>query len=680
MADTDLSPNDVREAQLFMQQFLLALLEDADITEGSAEYDHLVKGFAYLFAYLRKQIGVVQARQSLLSLIRLPSDQNADEAADAILSNLYQSRDQGQVARGPALIHLSTRTDVVVRTTSRFFKTRTLYYLVDSTTDYLIPASRLRPNVDASGTVVDWVGTVPLVASRPGTAYNLAPGRFVNFERFNPFVTYVENAIEFQGGLDVETTSNFISRASAAVSLQALINARSNTAILSKLFPAIEQVLSIGNGDPEMMRDVIREASSGITLHIGGHTDILVRTPVREVSQTLTVGDRFARPDDLITVFRHDNTVDFTTGVGLTGGKPVVPGDVLVIDAGLVEAPFQYVVTDVAPTELRVQAHTPFSAATDEFVGTPPILTYTIGNDYPFFANKHSGTGNADTSRSIAEPNTVMLSGGPVYRVKKIEIRTIPAGLEAYADPASGTLLFSERANTDPAVPSPGSPLQYRVKVLNPDESQSAKAVTQIEIGWPGVTLDGSEVEVTYDTLTSFGNIDAYVVDPQNRPTAADTLVRAAHPVYLSMTVPYALNSAPTPFRGTTAATFDEDQATQDLVQFVNAYNGTAVMDVSLLTTEARANADTISAVYPFVIDYELLGPDGRVFRFSTTDRVTVFPDGTHGAALTNPADFGLDPVDYFADLAALLRSLGISDRTVRYLTSSDEVSFLRRV
>ena len=74
MADTDVSPQDVQEAARFMQNFLLAKIPDGDFTEGSPLYDHVVQGFAFVFAYLRKQVGTVRARQSLLTLVNLPPE------------------------------------------------------------------------------------------------------------------------------------------------------------------------------------------------------------------------------------------------------------------------------------------------------------------------------------------------------------------------------------------------------------------------------------------------------------------------------------------------------------------------------------------------------------------------------------------------------------------------------
>lgn len=676
---TLLAPSDVSDAQTFMQQFLLALLPDADITQGSAEYDHLVTGFSYIFAYLRQQIGLTQAQQTLLQLASLPPSQDVNEAADAILANLFQSRNQGQYARGPALIHLSARSDITISTTARFFYTRTQYFLVDSQNTFVIPASQLRPVTDSTGAVVEWVGTVPLVASQPGTAYNFPPGQFVNFERFTPFVTYVENVIMFAGGLDVESTSNFVQRASVAVALQALINARSNQSLLISLFPLIQSVVTFGYGDPEMARDLVNDASNGTVLHIGGHVDIVVEMPIQQVVEDLEIGGLFQRPDNAILIFRHDNTVNFATGAGLIGGVPVIPGDYLTIASGLPESPFQFLIAEVEPYELHIDPNTPFSIATDEATGTPPVLVYTIGNNYPTFDNKDSETGSAQTSRTESATNTVMLTGQPVYLVKKVEVLNPPAGFEAYLDPVTNTLLFTQQVNAAPVEVTPGLPLQFQVICANPDLAQSVQAVTQVVIGWPGAVFNGSTLEVTYDSLGSFAAVDAYVSDPLNRPAAANNLTRAPYPIYLSTTIPYSLSSSPSPFSPSAAlvnGVLDEDQASINLTGFINTYASTTVMDVALLTSQVLTTEAGLAAVYPFTIDYNLYGPDGRVFEYSTTDRVTVFPDGTHGAVLNNPEDFGLPATNYYQQLTVLLQAFGISDRNITYVAESDDITF----
>jgi hypothetical protein len=73
MADTDVSIEDVAAASKFLQQFLGEVIPDGDFTEGTPNHDFLMRGFGYMFAYMRKKISAVRDRGSLLTLRNLPT-------------------------------------------------------------------------------------------------------------------------------------------------------------------------------------------------------------------------------------------------------------------------------------------------------------------------------------------------------------------------------------------------------------------------------------------------------------------------------------------------------------------------------------------------------------------------------------------------------------------------------
>jgi hypothetical protein len=678
VAETDVSSQDVEQASSFLQSFLQAKIEDIDVSEGSPYFDHLVRGMAYIYAILQRQVGIVRARQSILTLSSLPAEESASDAADAILANFFRTRSLGKRSRGPVVVHFSQRTDALVRLTDRFRKTSQLIFYVDSDADFFIDGRSMRPVIDSTGRVVEYTATVPVIAARSGTEYNVAQGVFASFDRFSPFVTLVENTVPFSDGLDRQDTPTFIQASATAIALRALINARSNDAILTESFPETSQVTTVGYGDDEMSRDIVNELATRTVIHTGGHMDVYLREPVQQVVEDLIVGAAFARPDERVLTFKHDPGIDFTTGLGIV--EQVVQGDVLNVAAGLSESPFQFVVVAVRALELDVALRTPFTQATDEQLPIP-VLSYSVGNNYPLFDNKVAATvGSATTTRQIQESNRVMLAGRPVGLIKQVEILDAPATFDPLKDPVTGTLLFRVRANNPALVPpASASQLQYRVLVRNPQEAQSSRTVTQIEVGWPGTFFDAMTMQITYETLSGFDLIDAFVRNPLNRPAAANTLVRGLHPVQLSMAIPYSLAIQP-PSLATVITPFDEATVSANLEAFISSYRGLNVIDQSLIATEARSQASGIAAIYPFTITYELLGPDGRVFRYATEDVVTVFPDGTSSTArLTNPLDFGLPTAGYHAALQHLLRGIGISNRTIRYLAAGGSVSLERR-
>lgn len=682
MADTDVTNADVLEAATFLQTFLQEKIPDGDFTPGTPTYDFAIQSVAYIFAYLRKKATVIRNRQSLLTLVQLPEEESVTDAADAVLANVFRTRNGGTRAVGQVIVHFSQRTDVIVPQNARFFRTPSLVYYPDTTQDIFLPATQLTANRGSDGRIVDYSMTVSVIAARVGPEYNQAPGRFVGFDQFSPYATFVEHTVAFDTGFGTQSTVDFIQESATAMSLRALINARSNDATLNETFPEIQKIITVGYGEPEMVRDVVSEVASGVRLHVGGHVDVFVRTSLSEVTDEGVIGDLYPRPDELNVVLRDTTGLrNYLTGVGLTSGQAVVPGDVLVLGAGIPGTPFSYVIRQVGADYVEISERTPFSTATDETT-TPPALTFTIGNNYPLFDNKQSTTTSAGvlTSRRISASNQLMLSGRPAYKIKKVEVFSAPASLDPYKDPITGELVFTVQSSVDlVTVPAAGDSLSFRVRVQNPGEAQSARAVTMVEVGWPGVNLDTLTARVTYDTIASFEQIDTFVRSSQNRISAANILPRAFHPIYLSFNIPYALSIVPDAFTQVTVPSFDEDGMSRAIAAFINGYRGVNVLDQSLIATQVRLVSDSVAAVYPFVLQYDLLAPDGRIYRFETTDRVTLQPSETNGATLLNPTDFGLPAVNYEAALQAQLVAAGISDRVVRYFALDSDIVFEQR-
>lgn len=686
MANYDINERDVEESAALLRDVLTARAEQRGLTRDYSESSILggtiVDGHATVFALLRKQAREVQNHLSLRDVQRLPDGESARDAADAILSNFFRTRDAGRFAKGVATLHFTQRVDALVPRRTRFFKTSQLVYYIDGPADVLINANDMRPNIDANGRVIDYVVQLNLTAARVGRAYNQPSGRFLAVDPFSPFLSFVENLAPIAFGDDLQSTADFIATSENALSLRAIVNARANDSLLrGELFPEIQTLLTVNYGDPEMQRDIASDPASGVSLHVGGHADLYVRLQTQEVVERTVVEDPTPRPDGLVTVLRDPAP---PSGSFIAAG--VSPGDVLVIASGTPNAPFQYVVREVRANELEVASRVPFELATEE--QTPvPAIQYTVGNNYPAFNNK-GGNGPSTTivtSRRISQYNCGLLPGAPVYRVKQIEVIDAPPPLDPYRDIVTGNVVFTERRNTAVVgVPTPGTPLGFRVLCKNPQEAQSQRAVTLVEIGWPAYDFTGLTLEVTYETVVGFSAISEYVSDDFNRTLGANPLVRAFHPVYLSFTLPYRPRIIPRNtlevYSAAATLTVDADRVERAVVDYVVATPFGSRPDTGGIGQAAKDADANIAATYPFTLNYSLLAPDGRVFRYATDDIVSVVPDGrTSSARLLNPGDFGLPATGYYAALARLLQQQGVSDRTVRYLAVADDVALEQR-
>lgn len=682
MADHDLLQRDVQDSVRFLQAFLEVEEPEIDWAPGSPDHAVVIKGQSYPVALLRRMIDEVRARQSLLNLRDAVETQDVADMADALLANLLVTRGRGKFARGIAVVEFSRRVDQRVPRNARFFKGTGLVYYPDYDDDLLVPASDMRTVRGADGAVLHYSYPVNVKAARPGREYDQPEGPFDAVDPFSPHLLGATNYTPITGGDSVQTTASAIDAAGDAIAARTLGSGRSNAVTLREVF-GIEQTLTIGRGDPEMVRD--RVASSVGGFHIGGCADLYVRAPTRLFTTRKQIGASYARPDGVAVVFRDKappGSVDFNAA-------GVAPGDVLYISEGLPEAPVQHRVDVVRTTEVEISGRVPFSRPTDE--GPDPSVVYSIGNNYPNYDNKvttgGAATTSADTSRALQADNKVVLSGGPVYRITRVELLApIPASLSGYADPVTGRVPFRVRQNSPllPATPSTVI-LPYRVEVLNPGESQSMRAVTTLEVGWPGLNLNGSTLEIEYETVAGFDTVAAYADARDNPPAGGDYLVRSFHPVYVGFSVPYALRtdtSTNSRLGRLLAASpsFNPTTTVAELTRFITGFRGPDPMDVSGLTTRLRfANEGVLATIYGFRVSYDLLAPDGKVYRYETTDRVTVFPSGEDGATLLNPTEVGLPATGYHAALRLKLARLGVSDRTIRYLVAPGAIGFTAR-
>lgn len=642
MATITVSTQDVRDADQFLTAYLKDKIPDADFSEGSVTRDFVVKAIAYIFAYLEKERRLTRNRQSLLTLSQLAADgeEDVDGAVEALLSNWFLTRKEGRPARLTATLHFSTNADVVISPSTRFFRTTSLVFKPDYTDVAVFPSSALKPTLAADGSVADYTVNINLVAASAGRDGNVPVGRFVGVDRFSPFFLYAENRTEGVDGKDRETTTELLARAPTAITVRNLVNARSIDTVLKEKFSNLSTLLVVGHGDPEMVRDLSDESVSGLRMHTGGYTDIYLNLNRTLVTEILTVGAPFSRPDGVTNILR-DTSIDFT----LLGVKP---GHVLRITDGLTNAPQNYIVLNVRPNELEVHPRTPFP----EIVSG---VTYTVGTMSPAFNNiLDNDQPTGETTDQLTRSGTVILAGRPHYRIRTVEVvDTVP-------------VIIDERVNTGTAATLAAN--QYKVTTLVPGNAQSSKAVSELTVS---DVYDGKQLKVTYETLVGYDVIDTFVNDRYERVLASNVQAKGYHPVYVYADIFYSVR---------TGQTVSADAVVQAAVSFIATFDPTEVIDVSALTENLRQAFPNISVIYPFSLRFDLIAPDGQVYKFTTTDVVSVFPSENNGATLTNGAALR-SPIDNddLDSLKAQLKELGITDRTLRYLSQATLVTATQR-
>lgn len=648
--------SDVTTAANFLEQFLTDQVPDGDFTEGTALRDLAVNAIAAVVAFLRADAAQIRQMQSLLTVQAATSgDEEAlTDAVTAILSNFFVTPKGGTKARGFAIGHATQQVDVFISTSVQFTYSPGIVFVVDSSDTLFISSAELVPIVEADGSVLDYEFKIPLVAVATGEAYNVNPGLFSAFDRFNAYVTHIESTTTFSGGKGPETVDEVLARAPTAVSVRNLINDRSIDATLNENFDGIESLLVVGMGDPEMQRDIVPTIAPNLKFHVGGNVDIYLRTALVETSFTGSVGALFPRPDGVTTVFR-DGSVLFA-GVQL--------GDIIRVTAGLPSVPAEFLIVEIDGSDLIVSETAPFPIATDE--GLPPTtVSYTIGRIGPSYNDVISGIGGLPyttgvTSRNSATSGRITLPGGPVMDILDVAILNPPPVESAFKSTLDGFVHFPNHVNTTPsdgATPLAG--LQFQTIIHNPLYAQSASQWMEVVVGTDlnQARFDGLQLRIRYRTIASFDAIDSFVRGTRERVSAAYQLPRGHHPVSVGMSILYRL-------KATATEQLDNTAIAQTVVDYINAFDAAAQsIDVSNVLRLILDTYTDIANIVPAVpngpiltITYDLRAPTGDVLSYSTTDVVEVV-DTKQVAGPT-------------LDLAAL----GVTDRTLRYIANTIDV------
>ena len=698
MPEYTISSKDIADAQAFLVQFQTEQVPEANLETGGAVRDLLIDGFAAFYAFLRGEIDRVAARQSLLRIqSELTDEDDIAQAVDEILSNFFVTRQGGQFARMPGRFHFTEKQAYSISVASRFWRTNeTVFYIESDTDPFVITEQSLFPVYDASGNLVDYVVDIPLIAARVGEGYNLEPGKFLRAEVPGglPYFNYAENTEESSGGEEVESSNEVIARADTAISVRNLVNNRSVDALLKEEFAEIQDTLTVGMGEPEMIRDRRIEIAQHLQLHIGGHYDTYLEVAMTQIEEIGIVGGFFPRPDGIVNVFR-DPQLTYDEGRTFSSVLGVQPGHVLRLRSGLAGLPRGFLILRVDEHELTVSEFTPFPAASDEEITNEVV--YSIGWLSPgfeeillelpavYYRTAQPSTAPATenvpygTSRRIQQPGKIVLSGKPVQNISWVEI-TDPPGSSTLIDPTTGTLIFHNRINMQPVAQADAAYTQFQVQVFNPEKAQSMAAVNVVNVGYTSdpAVFDGRTLRVVYQTLEVIKSVHLYVINRDHRVACANQLVRGRHPVWIEMVVPYKMKT-------TTDEQLDQEAAAKTLAAMVNNFDANDELNISDVSTELRIKYPLVGAVYDIEMWYHLDAPDGQQVQFSTTDLVSIFLSDSSSVTWENEDEITFpDEVsagwDASTSQAEKLQSwftyLGVSDRTVRYRSRAEMISF----
>jgi hypothetical protein len=735
MADIVITEEDRASAEAILAEFIKEKMGEVDLTRGTSLRDLLVTGMSLVAAYFRSEADNVKALQSIRTAEGLADSVDRDEAVDNLLSNLFISRKSGRESRGVISITFTQPTSITISPEDKFSKGG-LAYKSDSTSVLTYTSDDMTAVYDANGDVSYYMVSFNAISEGTGVEYDAEPGLFSGTTLNNPFISQVENFYRFIGGRSTETTDELLERAPSALTVRDLVTDRAIKTVLLDTFASLDKVTVIGYGDAEMHRDRVTTLGTPLNFHLGGHIDIYVSSGISEAKTvTVEVGGAAIDPRLEVTVFRDD----VLTGVSTFDVLGVQEGMILNIYNNSVEEPSLYIISEVFPTHLRVSGNSPFPEERSSVVysigsipaGYVDVVPQTTTG---LFTRTFSEPGRSvlpnepiylirDISVDINDlpggtfANSVIDVDNRVRFINRLNINKDTPLI-------AGTVPWSSDIND----------LEYSVLCTNPASAPSEQQIAYLDIP----TLpDGVPIRVIYDTLSEYDTISSYVNASDSRNVCANTLVKGYHVAYAEGLFLYTTRSTATEvidgaalqqsitdyindfpsgellnvsdiithvqstftdvgslipvFLATPPVTWEDSfpYVVGDIVAPLRLSDAGKFYRVVYVDPVGGATASTEPEVWSadpdtLVVDggihykkvrnytfgYRLHAPDGRVITYVTNDEVTTTSDRLLNPTI--PTD-SLDTID-----SPKSTSLGISDRTMRYLTDTTLIGVMQ--
>lgn len=356
MTELDIQEKDLQKAELFLETYLSERFPEADFSRGTALRDHTIGAIATVYALLMKEATNIRNATSLRLVANIEDDNEFTQAVENLVDSWFIRRKPGRRVRGTVLVHFTQRHSGRIPSLARFTRRAGVSFMLDDSRAMVYSENDMSPRINAQGEVSSYVLRVPVVAENVGVNYEISEGEFANITPFSPYIQYAENVSAFTGARNPESPEDLIDRAPDALTKRDLSSNRSIRAVLRDEFTAIDRVVVQGMGDEAMRRDLFKDPNAYYQVHLGGHTDAYVSTPVRrDRVYEAEVGGQFTDPRGSVRMFR-DATVDDWRALA-------TPGDILQIHNAAASEPRLYKIVKVSRHYLEVHKRQPFPDA-----------------------------------------------------------------------------------------------------------------------------------------------------------------------------------------------------------------------------------------------------------------------------------------------------------------------------
>ncbi len=214
--------------------------------------DTFVKPLVLMLEPFKREIQNIMLNQSLQDPTVL-----SDDDADALVANIFKTRNSGGVSGGVARVYYANPTNVTIEVTTQFSTPDGLNFFPPN--PLTVTAEEMVFNRDGSLFFAD----VPVIAEAAGAQYNIARNTLTSVTGLFGLVK-VTNLADFTDGTPVVDTPTFVAQAQQSLNERSLVTRRGATAILDNVFQGdVAAIQVIGAGDPEMQRDILVATSPG---------------------------------------------------------------------------------------------------------------------------------------------------------------------------------------------------------------------------------------------------------------------------------------------------------------------------------------------------------------------------------------------------------------------------------
>lgn len=253
--------------QEFIETKIREYDEDFDMRDGTAFNSMFIKPSTLIIQPFRDELDQIEQNQSVKSMLEGDTNSFPEDSVDALMSNVFVDRQTGEKVTGVVRAYfLEARAIDILAEEARFLDDAGNYFI--NTGDISITSRQMAIQTSGDYFYVD----IPVESEEEG-AITVNVNGIVSWENSPSGLVQVGNEDAFTAGADKETNLEYINRAKQSISVRDLVTGKGIVATLNENFSNIEDIESIGFGDPEMQRDIV------FNTHIGGHVDIYIKTP-----------------------------------------------------------------------------------------------------------------------------------------------------------------------------------------------------------------------------------------------------------------------------------------------------------------------------------------------------------------------------------------------------------------